>query len=105
MADTIKGAVLGYGAAFNMGRAHANMMQNTDGIECVAVCDIDPERTDAAKEDFPAFAPIIQLKNLTPTTVSSSSQTFYHIVCTVDHPWQASRLASTLSLKNRCASQ
>ena len=31
MADTIKGAVLGYGAAFNMGRAHANMMQNTDG--------------------------------------------------------------------------
>ena len=55
MADTIKGAVLGYGAAFNMGRAHANMMQNTDGIECVAVCDIDSERTDAAKKDFPSI--------------------------------------------------
>ncbi|MXZ01962.1 Gfo/Idh/MocA family oxidoreductase, partial [Candidatus Poribacteria bacterium] len=55
MADTIKGAVLGYGAAFNMGKAHANMMQNTDGIECVAVCDIDPERTDAAKKDFPGI--------------------------------------------------
>ena len=53
MADTIKGAVLGYGAAFNMGKAHANMMQNTDGIECVAICDIDPARTEAAKEDFP----------------------------------------------------
>ena len=27
MADTIRGAVVGYGAAFNMGKAHANMMQ------------------------------------------------------------------------------
>ena len=36
-----------------MGKAHANMMQRTDGIECVAICDIDPERTAAAKEDFP----------------------------------------------------
>lgn len=53
MADTIRGAVIGYGAAFNMGRAHAGMMQGTEGIECVAICDIDPERTDAAKEDFP----------------------------------------------------
>lgn len=53
MADTIKGAVIGYGAAFNMGKAHANMMQNTEGIECVAICDIDPERTKAAKADFP----------------------------------------------------
>ncbi len=55
MADTIRGAVIGYGAAFNMGKAHANMMQHTDGIECVAVCDIDPERTAAAKEDFPGI--------------------------------------------------
>ncbi|MDE0088528.1 MAG: Gfo/Idh/MocA family oxidoreductase, partial [Candidatus Poribacteria bacterium] len=53
MADIIKGAVLGYGAAFNMGKAHANMMQGTEGITCVAVCDIDPERTKAAKQDFP----------------------------------------------------
>ena len=53
MADTIRGAVVGYGAAFNMGKAHANMMQRTDGIECVAICDIDPARTEAAKDDFP----------------------------------------------------
>ena len=53
MADIIKGAVLGYGAAFNMGRAHANMMNNTEGISCVAVCDIDPERTKAAEADLP----------------------------------------------------
>ena len=55
MADIIKGAVLGYGAAFNMGKAHANMMQGTEGITCVAVCDIDPERTKAAEADFPGI--------------------------------------------------
>ena len=53
MGDTIRGAVIGYGAAFNMGRAHASMMQETEGIACVAVCDLDEARTDAAKEDFP----------------------------------------------------
>lgn len=55
MADTIRGAVLGYGAAFNMGKAHANMMARTEGIHCVAVCDIDESRTDAAKQDFPGI--------------------------------------------------
>lgn len=55
MADIINGAVLGYGAAFNMGKAHANMMERTDGITCVAVCDIDPARTEAAKADFPGI--------------------------------------------------
>ena len=64
-----------------MGRAHANMMQNTDGIECVAVCDIDSERTDAAKKDFPRhpyYNTVRELsKNSTPTTGLISSQTFY----------------------------
>lgn len=55
MADTIRGAVIGYGAAFNMGKAHANMMERTDGITCVAVCDIAPARTEAAKTDFPGI--------------------------------------------------
>ena len=53
MADVIRGGVIGYGGAFNMGRSHAGSMQNTEGLECVAICDIDPERTKAAKEDFP----------------------------------------------------
>ena len=53
MTDVIRGGVIGYGGAFNMGRSHAGSMKNTDGIECVAICDIDPERTNAAKEDFP----------------------------------------------------
>ena len=53
MADTIRGAVIGYGAAFNMGKHHAGNMTNTEGTECVAICDIDKARTRAAKKDFP----------------------------------------------------
>ncbi len=46
MVDMIHGAVIGYGAAHDMGKAHANLMQGTEGIECVGICDIDPERTE-----------------------------------------------------------
>ena len=53
MAEVIRGAVIGYGPAFNMGRHHASQMSNTEGIECVAICDIDRARTRAAKKDFP----------------------------------------------------
>ena len=31
MEDIIRGAVIGYGAAFNMGHAHAVMMRETRG--------------------------------------------------------------------------
>jgi len=53
MAKVIQGAVIGYGPAFNMGKHHAEQMVNTEGIECVAICDIDRSRTRAAKKDFP----------------------------------------------------
>ena len=53
MAEMIRGAVIGYGPAFNMGKHHASQMTNTEGIECVAICDIDRSRTRAAKKDFP----------------------------------------------------
>lgn len=53
MAKEIRGAVIGYGAAFNMGKHHANQMMSTDGITCVAVCDRDKARAEAAKEDLP----------------------------------------------------
>ena len=64
MANTIRGAVIGYGAAFNMGKAHANMMKGTEGIECIAVCDIDPERTEAAKVDFPGISTYNRVEDL-----------------------------------------
>ncbi|MDE0021731.1 MAG: Gfo/Idh/MocA family oxidoreductase [Candidatus Poribacteria bacterium] len=52
MADEIRGAVIGYGAAFNMGRHHAHAMNNQDGMKTVAILDIDKARTDAAQKDF-----------------------------------------------------
>jgi len=64
MADTIRGAVIGYGAAFNMGKAHANMMERADGITCVAVCDIDAARTEAAKADLPGIRTYNKIEEL-----------------------------------------
>jgi predicted dehydrogenase len=52
MPETIRCGVIGYGGAFNMGRAHAEYITQTDGLELTAVCDLDPTRTGAAKEDF-----------------------------------------------------
>ena len=53
MPDTIRCGVIGYGGAFNMGRAHANYITETDGLELAAVCDLDPKRTEVALQDFP----------------------------------------------------
>lgn len=52
---TIRCAVLGYGAAFNMGKGHSDWMNEAPGMEAVAACDIDPPRMEAAKKDFPHF--------------------------------------------------
>ena len=51
----IRGAVIGYGGMFNMGRGHLNGMRGA-GIVPAAVCDIDPARLEAAQADFPGIA-------------------------------------------------
>jgi len=48
----IKAAVVGYGPAFGMGRHHANAMAQTGRIQVVAVCDTDPARLRAAREEL-----------------------------------------------------
>ena len=53
MTDTIRCGVIGYGGAFNMGRAHANYVTATEGLLLTGICDVDPARTQAAAEDFP----------------------------------------------------
>jgi len=53
--DKIRMAVIGYGGAFNMAKAHANWAAQ-GGIELVAACDVDPARAAAAAEDFPGIA-------------------------------------------------
>ena len=50
MASHVHGAVVGY----KMGRAHAAAMQHTEGIECAAICDIDENRTNLARSEYPS---------------------------------------------------
>ncbi|MEX0745915.1 MAG: Gfo/Idh/MocA family oxidoreductase, partial [Phycisphaeraceae bacterium] len=49
---TVRAGILGYGGAFNMGRNHANSINAQHGMETVAVCDLDPARTQQAKEEL-----------------------------------------------------
>ena len=50
----IRGAVIGYGGMFSMGRGHLNGMREA-GISPAAVCDIDAARLEAAQVDFPGI--------------------------------------------------
>lgn len=50
----LRGAVIGYGGAFNMGRQHLNFMKDV-GITPTAVCDLDAARLAAAEGDFPGI--------------------------------------------------
>ncbi len=51
----IKWGIIGYGGAFNMGRGHATWINGTPGMKTIAACDLDPQRMEAAKEDFPGI--------------------------------------------------
>jgi len=50
----IKVGVIGYGGAFNMGKAHMDGMKKA-GMSPFAVCEIDPERLKVATEDYPGI--------------------------------------------------
>jgi len=50
----IKVGTIGYGGAFNMGRAHLKEMQKA-GMTPVCVAEIDASRLDVAKADFPGI--------------------------------------------------
>ncbi len=52
-AAPIRCGVIGYGGAFNMGKIHGEAMAGVPGLEFTAVCDADPNRTEAARQDFP----------------------------------------------------
>jgi scyllo-inositol 2-dehydrogenase (NADP+) len=56
MHKPVRSAVVGYGAAFNMGRAHLQWMQEAGGFQPAAVCDMDRSRLAAAQKDFPGIA-------------------------------------------------
>jgi len=62
--NTVRCAVIGYGGAFNMGRAHATWINDTPGLETVAVCDLDEQRTQAAAKDFPSLETYNDVRDL-----------------------------------------
>jgi predicted dehydrogenase len=49
----IRCGVIGYGAAFSMGRNHVKWMASTPGLKPVAVCDVDASRLADASKDLP----------------------------------------------------
>ena len=53
-AADIKVGVIGYGGAFNMGRQHLKEMKDA-GMTPLAVAEIDPERLEVARADFPGI--------------------------------------------------
>lgn len=64
MKKPIKCAVVGYGAAFNMGKAHLNWMADTGAFQPAAVCDVDPARLKAAQQEFPGVATFTSLDSM-----------------------------------------
>src|SRR5258708_16207441 len=59
----VRGAVIGYGGAFNMGRAHGGWM-NAGGMKTVAACDADAARLIAAGKDYPGIRTYPDVKSL-----------------------------------------
>ncbi len=55
MASPIGCAVLGYGPQHNFGWAHSAWIDATPDLRLVAVCDLDPARTEVAKQEFPGI--------------------------------------------------
>lgn len=60
----IKCAVVGYGGAFGMGRAHAQWMNDTGRMTTIAACDPDAARMETAKTDFPGIETYASLDDL-----------------------------------------
>ncbi len=61
---TINCAIIGYGGAFNMGLHHSNFINNVQGMQVVAVCDIDKKRTAQAEQDLPRIKTYNAVKDL-----------------------------------------
>jgi len=60
----VRSAVVGYGAAFNMGRAHFNWMVETGAFQPAAVCDVDRARLEAAQKEFPGVATFTSMDSM-----------------------------------------
>ncbi|HOC02640.1 MAG TPA: Gfo/Idh/MocA family oxidoreductase [bacterium] len=45
--------LIGYGPMFGMGKGHATWIDSTTGMKTIAMCDTNPERVNAAKQELP----------------------------------------------------
>ena len=52
---TVRCGLLGYGPAFNMGKGHAGWINATPGMQTVAMCDANPARVEAARQELPGL--------------------------------------------------
>ena len=50
---TLRCGLLGYGPAFNMGKGHGGWINETPGMQTVAMCDASPARVEAARHEMP----------------------------------------------------
>lgn len=62
--DGAKSAVVGYGGAFGMGKAHADWLTKDAGFPTVAVCDIEPARLEEAKQQIPGVQTFTSLDEM-----------------------------------------
>lgn len=60
---SIRGAVIGYGGAFNMGKHHAEWMKEA-GMAFVAACDVSAERMAQAAAEYPDIRTFTQAEDL-----------------------------------------
>lgn len=60
---TLRGAVIGYGGAFRMGKHHLDAMRQA-GIEPYAACDVSEDCMRAAAEDFPGIQTFTRYQDL-----------------------------------------
>lgn len=48
----VQAGIIGYGPAFNMGLNHSTAINSIEGLQVTAVCDLDSERLEAAREEL-----------------------------------------------------
>lgn len=53
---TVRGAIIGYGGSYGMGKLHASALDGTPGLSLAGICDVDPARVRAAREEWPGVA-------------------------------------------------
>lgn len=82
--------LLGYGATFNMGKLHADLLTQAGGFEITAVCDLLPERRQKAEEELPG---VVTYPNVHEMLKDNSVEM---VVCILPHDVHAENVVHAL---------